>query len=99
MHADRLKHEKKVVSTMVRLYCRGQGHHEPVCADCRDLLAYAILRIDDCPFGDDKHFCSQCQVHCYEPHMRERIRAVMRHSGPRMLWHHPLTAIRHLLKR
>ena len=28
--------------------------------------------------------------------MRERIRQVMRWSGPRMLFHHPVLAVRHL---
>jgi len=28
--------------------------------------------------------------------MRERIRAVMRYAGPRMLWRHPLLALLHL---
>jgi hypothetical protein len=30
--------------------------------------------------------------------MRERVRQVMRFAGPRMLLHHPLLAIAHLLK-
>ena len=36
-------------------------------------------------------------VHCYQPQMREQIRQVMRYSGPRMLFHHPVMAIRHLI--
>jgi hypothetical protein len=28
--------------------------------------------------------------------MRERIRQVMRYSGPRMIFHHPIAALRHL---
>jgi hypothetical protein len=34
---------------------------------------------------------------CYTPDMRERIRAVMRFSGPRMLLHHPWLALMHLV--
>jgi hypothetical protein len=30
--------------------------------------------------------------------MREKIREVMRFSGPRMLFHHPITAIRHVIE-
>ena len=30
--------------------------------------------------------------------MREKIRAVMRYSGPRMIFHHPFAAIRHLVR-
>ena len=28
---------------------------------------------------------------------RERIRAIMRYAGPRMMLHHPVAAVRHLL--
>ena len=37
-------------------------------------------------------------VHCYQPQMREQIRQVMRYSGPRILFHHPVMAIRHLIE-
>lgn len=37
-------------------------------------------------------------VHCYQPQMREQIRQVMRYSGPWMLFHHPVMAIRHLIE-
>ncbi len=29
--------------------------------------------------------------------MRERVRVVMRYAGPRMLFRHPILAVRHLL--
>ena len=45
-----------------------------------------------------KTFCSVCKTHCYKPEMREQIRQVMRWSGPRMLFHHPVLAIRHLVE-
>ena len=38
----------------------------------------------------------KCPTHCYKPEMRERVRAVMRYSGPRMLREHPVLAIAHL---
>ena len=31
--------------------------------------------------------------------MREKIRAVMRFSGPRMLLYHPVLAVRHLIEQ
>ena len=31
-----------------------------------------------------------------KPEMREKIRQVMRYSGPRMIFHHPIAALRHL---
>ena len=34
----------------------------------------------------------------YKPDMREKIREVMRFSGPRMLFYHPIMAIRHVME-
>lgn len=45
---------------------------------------------------ETKTFCSNCKVHCYRPEMREKIRVVMRYSGPRMLFCHPILALRHV---
>ncbi len=91
--------EKKIVSLMIRLYCK--KHHKgkkELCPECKALTEYAIQRSDNCPFMETKTFCSNCKVHCYKPQMREKIRAVMRYSGPRMLWSHPIMAIRHLIE-
>lgn len=71
---------------------------EQLCEDCAALEAYARLRSDKCPFMETKTFCSNCRVHCYRPEMREKIRLVMRFSGPRMLFHHPVMAIRHVIE-
>lgn len=91
--------EKKMVSQMIRLYCQKQHHGKGgLCPECAELEAYARLRSDKCPFMETKTFCSNCRVHCYKPEMREKIRAVMRFSGPRMLFHHPAAAIRHVIE-
>lgn len=57
-----------------------------------------MLRSDTCPFMETKTFCSNCKVHCYKPDMREKIRAVMRFSGPRMMLYHPVMALRHVME-
>ena len=62
------------------------------------LRDYADARVDHCPHMATKTFCSVCKTHCYKPEMREQIRQVMRWSGPRMLFHHPVLAIRHLVE-
>lgn len=49
------------------------------------MLIYATARLDRCKFGDGKTKCHKCHVHCYRPDMREKIRVVMRFSGPRMM--------------
>ena len=89
--------EKQMVSEMIHLYCRKQHGGKPLCADCAALDSYARMRSDKCPFMESKTFCSNCKVHCYKPDMREKIRAVMRFSGPRMLLAHPYTAVSHAL--
>ncbi len=91
--------EKQMVSQMIALYCK-KNHHTKgaLCPDCAALAEYARQRSDKCPFMETKTFCSNCTVHCYKPEMREKIRQVMRFSGPRMLFHHPVAAIRHVVE-
>lgn len=91
--------EKELVSQMIALYCRKQHDgRKGLCADCAELDAYARLRSDKCPFMETKTFCSNCKVHCYKLVMREKIREVMGFSGPRMIFYHPVTAIRHVIE-
>ena len=44
-----------------------------------------------------KTFCSNCKVHCYKEEMKEKIKIVMRYSGPRMLFYHPVMALKHVI--
>ena len=91
--------EKQTVSLMIKLYCnKNHGTHDTLCEDCQKLNDYAVMRSDKCPFMETKTFCSNCKVHCYKPEMREKIRLVMRFSGPRMIFHHPIMAIRHVIE-
>ena len=106
----RIRREHRTVDVMVRVYCKGHHQHESegasssrgaadVCQECAELLGYSLRRIDACPFNASKPACVRCAVHCYRPDMRERIRTVMRYSGPRMTVRHPYLSIRHLLDR
>lgn len=91
--------EKKMVSQMIALYCRkNHGTKGMLCPECAALNLYARQRSDKCLFMEIKTFCSNCKVHCYKPEMREKIRAVMRFSGPRMIFHHPVAAICHVIE-
>ncbi|EDP11707.1 nitrous oxide-stimulated promoter family protein [Amedibacillus dolichus] len=87
--------EKAVIEQMIALYCR-KNHKQAMCEDCQRLLEYACQRIDCCPFMETKSFCSNCKVHCYQSEMREKIRKVMRFSGPRMLFHKPWLVVSHI---
>ena len=96
---DRIAYEKSTVRLMVELYCRLKERNRALCADCQALIAYAHRRLDSCKFGNEKCRCKRCPVHCYKPQMRQKIREVMRFAGPRMLFYHPLAALRYLLLR
>lgn len=83
--------EKQTIRFMIALYEKKYKE------DCTQLLEYALLRIDKCPFMSEKTFCSSCKVHCYQKQYREQMKMVMRYSGPRMLLHHPILAITHVI--
>jgi hypothetical protein len=93
----RISREKKTITAMVRLFCREQHTHNSLCSDCNILLQYALLRLDRCPYQERKTTCAQCPVHCYQPEMRLKIQQIMRYSGPRMIYRHPVMAARHLI--
>ena len=91
--------EKRMVTQMIALYCR-RNHRTrgALCPDCASLADYARSRSERCPFMETKTFCANCRVHCYKPAMREKIRAGMRFSGPRMIFHHPVAAVWHVIE-
>jgi hypothetical protein len=93
----RLNREMRTVSAMIRLYCRHQhSTSSDLCPDCQSLQAYALQRLEKCPFQEGKTTCARCPVHCYTHDRREEIRRVMRFAGPRMLFAHPWLTILHL---
>ena len=97
--------EKKLIPEMIRIYCRG-NHKESrkeegvkgkeLCSKCKELAEYAAFRLEKCPFKKNKGFCSYCNIHCYKPEYRAEMKAVMRYSGPRMLFTHPIFALSHV---
>ena len=94
----RLTRELATLSAMIRLHCHDlHGEDNGLCDGCAALLVYATRRLDRCVFGDDKPTCANCKVHCYSPAMREEVRGIMRYAGPRILWRHPVLALRHLV--
>jgi hypothetical protein len=96
---EKREREKQVVSKMIDMYCHKKHKTKgEICADCKALKDYAQLRSSKCPFMETKTFCSNCKVHCYKPQMREKIREVMRFSGPRMIFYHPVMAVSHLIE-
>lgn len=86
---------------MVEIYCAG-NHGEALgapCPECLEFLEYARRRLEKCPYGEGKPVCAKCPIHCYKRTQREQARAIMRYSGPRMLWRHPWLAIMHVVDK
>jgi hypothetical protein len=97
----RMTRESRTIQAMIEIYCRAHhgdhGTRSGLCSECGELLYYAELRLDKCPFQEHKTTCTNCPVHCYKPSVREKVKEIMRYSGPRMTFRHPVLALCHLL--
>lgn len=92
--------EQRTLIRMFSIYCRAvHGNRGRLCGDCKELLDYSLQRLSHCIYGEGKPSCKNCPVHCYRPAEREAVKAVMRFAGPRMLWYHPVLALRHWMKK
>lgn len=94
----KINREKDIVGKMIRIYCRKKHHHNGLCPECQELNDYAMKRLSFCQFGEEKTACAKCPVHCYKPDYRQKIKEVMRYSGPWMLLYHPMESIKHIPK-
>ncbi len=93
----RMKREKKTIEAMVHIYCKAHhGTKGELCPECIEFIEYARMRLDKCPFQEKKSTCGKCLIHCYRPDMKEKVKKIMRYSGPRMLLHHPSLALHHV---
>lgn len=94
----RIIREKKTVEAMIQIFCHNiHQTKKELCHECRKLSVYAHARLNKCHFEAKKATCANCRIHCYKPVMRERIKDVMRYSGPRMTYRHPILALYHFL--
>ncbi|MHA2293784.1 MAG: nitrous oxide-stimulated promoter family protein [Candidatus Hodarchaeales archaeon] len=95
---NRLVRERKTIELMIEIYCSDKhATKRGLCEDCNILLQYANQKLDKCLYGETKTTCAKCPIHCYKPKMRQTVREVMRYSGPKMAYKHPILAFRHLL--
>lgn len=93
----RIETEKQVVTHMIEIYCHKHHHTSDLCTECANLQAYALKRLSHCRYAENKTFCSQCQTHCYAPKYKEEIKKVMKFSGPRIFFKHPILVTKHML--
>lgn len=109
---EKRREEQSTVVMMIQIYCR-RNHRQQwktvkdrkkrktfLCPECQELADYAVMRSQKCPYlaKGTKTFCSSCKTHCYKPEYREQIRAVMRFSGPRMIFKIPSLCIKHIFR-
>jgi len=93
----RIETEKATVKAMIEMYCKANHKEKGICEDCSQLIEYAMVRTDKCKYKAAKPACKVCKTHCYNLENRNKVKAIMRFSGPRMMFRHPLLALRHLL--
>jgi len=93
---NRIAKEKETIQTMIAIYCKGKHKHTELCEECFALCDYALKRLTFCKFGDKKPSCRKCPIHCYNKDMKEKIKEVMRFSGPRLIFYRPAETIKHL---
>jgi superfamily II helicase len=97
-----LDRDKKTVMAMAQIFCRGHNHicspEDSLCPQCLSVVEYSNEKTQRCPY---KHqgTCNTCPTQCYTQEMRLAIREIMAYSGPRMILHHPIMAIRYLIKK
>lgn len=99
MKISRIDREKKVVEFMVRLYCLKKEKNKELCFCCNELIEYAKIRLDGCKFKDKKPACKRCSIYCYKSEMRQKMKEVMRFSGPRMIFYYPKEFSRHIFRK
>lgn len=96
----KIEKEKRTIKLMIEIYCKkNHGHSNGLCEECQELLNYAEKRLSLCKFGEKKSTCSRCPIHCYKKDMKEKVKKVMKFSGPRLIIYSPLELVRHALNK
>ena len=97
---SRIEREKHIIEVMVEIYCKKKHKSKDgLCSECRELLDYSRQRLDKCKFGEQKSYCQKCPIHCYKKDMKEKIKDVMKFSGPRLLFYNPVELFQHLFSK
>ena len=97
----RIEREKKTIALMIDIYCQKKHGNKKgeLCDECKELLEYAHKRLSFYKFGENKSTCSRCPIHCYKKDMKEKVKDVMKFSGPRLIVHNPIELVRHALNK
>lgn len=100
LESKRISRERQTIKSMVEIYCESKhSTNGCICKDCQEILDYCNLRISKCVFGNKKPACSECPIHCFKPEMKKKIKTIMRFSGPKMVFRHPVYSLYHILDK
>ena len=87
---SKVEKDTKVLEKFIQVYCetkhstREKADHRELCEECSGTLDYATHRREVCPLNP-KPTCKNCEIHCYEPGHRQKIKDIMRHSGMHLI--------------
>ena len=95
-------HFAREISTlrkMTEIYCAARHNScgSGLCEKCAEYIEYYAVRLEKCPYGEEKPTCANCPIHCSKRSRKKQGRAIMMYAGPRMLLRHPLLLIAHKL--
>ena len=93
----RISREIVTIEKMIKIYVKSHPAPDDNPEYYQTLFSYAVKRLEKCRYGEAKPACKQCPIHCYQPKQREQMKIIMRWAGPKMLYFHPILAIRHLI--
>jgi hypothetical protein len=90
--ASEVEKDIEVLMRFIDIYCKTKHKDAPksryiglnLCPECQETLEYAIHRRKVCQL-DPKPTCKNCEIHCYKPDQRQRIKEIMRNSGMHMI--------------
>ena len=91
-----LEREWKTLKIMINMYCADNHSSDKLCMECQQLQDYAFVRLQNCIFQENKPTCANCPRHCYRKSKKRQMREVMKYAGPKMVFKHPILAIKHL---
>ena len=93
----RIETEQRITRKMMSIYCKSHHGRKELCNTCTHLLYTAHQKLEKCHWGENKPTCFSCSTHCWSGDDQQKIKEVMRFSGPRMLLYHPIDVIIHLI--
>lgn len=97
--------DRKTIEAIGAIYCKAHHGKETqkatstkLCPQCAEVVEYAMARTKRCPNNHEGN-CADCEIHCFNGSMREKVRKMMAYAAPRMLARHPFMTIRYLRKK